>query len=509
MNQTKRLPSARFGQLFSIVALALLLTAGLLWQTSQLAHASAQVALPAQDATPTDIATDTATDTTTLTDVLNIPITSAPTATVVATRTTNAPSATATARSTGRATSEAVSDSLGNTTINSATVRTTETVTTGTVTTGTVEAAQIDAPAVLTGTIFANRTALTVQFFLDGQVYELAPRESTGLTLRRASTVVNLYSCEAERPESDDCFWDSYPVRQDGFYEITNGADAGDPASLLLDEAGPPPGDQIWVQNRTGQREQIVYGEGVIELSPSETQQIEVETEEIATLFLRTCVALGGEQACEWAPVNVRTGAYYALVADEAGPAPANATRDAVTLETVAGEGGVVASTRGELEETEETEAAAAEAEGAVAAAGEDAPAVAAEAAAVAPGNTACTPQVQALNVRAGPGFEYLTLGQLYSETGPLPFPVRTPRGSGWRWRTVSPAAGSSTTRPLPSARATWPRCRSLRLRTVDWPRPRWPWPRRPPSMRQWLMHPLTPQRAQSPARMKRRRRQR
>ena len=114
-------------------------------------------------------------------------------------------------------------------------------------------AANPEAAGILAGTIIANRTEASVRYFVEGQTYDLAPLRSVGLQLPRATAVLNLFNCDSGKSESDPaCFWDPYLLKQDGFYEVVTGADAGAAANLILREAGAPPANQIWVQNRTG-----------------------------------------------------------------------------------------------------------------------------------------------------------------------------------------------------------------------------------------------------------------
>lgn len=94
---------------------------------------------------------------------------------------------------------------------------------------------------VLEGTIIANRTEANVRFFVEGQVYDLAPLRCDWVAASpRATAVLNLFNCDAIQSAEGDagCFWDPYLLKQDGFYELVTGAEAGLLVSLSLREAG-------------------------------------------------------------------------------------------------------------------------------------------------------------------------------------------------------------------------------------------------------------------------------
>ena len=171
--------------------------------------------------------------------------------------------------------------------------------------------------AILSGTIIANRTTVTATFFLEGQLYTVRRLRALGIRLHRSIAVLNLYNCEASNPETsgqNHCFWDPYLVRHDGFYEIINGAAAGRPVSLLLREAEPPPADQVWIQNRTGTDQELLYGDQTYQLPVGSVQEIQLQDEEPPTFFLSNCLILNTQSACEWLPQKVKGGIYYALV---------------------------------------------------------------------------------------------------------------------------------------------------------------------------------------------------
>ena len=236
---------------------------------------------------------------------------------------------------------------------------------------------------VLEGTILANRTASSVRFFVEGETYLLDPGRSIGLDLPRPTAVMNLYNCDVNRPETEtDCYWDPYLINQNGFYEIVTGAEEGVAVDLTLREVGEPPADQVWIQNRSGTSEVLVYRNQNYELAPSTIQEFSVEDDELPTFFIRSCVEANGENACEWAPAVVEAGFYYALnQVETAGGVPGSKVIE-LALVPIAGEGQTGAE----------------------------------ETAKIMPPQLTCRLQVPALNVRSGPGLEYLIVSKVRSD---------------------------------------------------------------------------------------------
>ncbi len=227
---------------------------------------------------------------------------------------------------------------------------------------------------VLEGTIIANRTEANVRFFVEGQVYDLSPLRALGLPLPRPTAILNLFNCDARQSESETgCFWDPYLLKQEGFYEVVSGDEAGAQVSLILREAGAPPANQIWVQNRTGERESIIVNSQVIEIAPASIQQFSIEGEGPVVVHLRNCITQGAQSACEWAPQGVDPGYYYALVKLSTNGAN-NTTVTSAKLE------GVVASS-GEAVER--------------------------------PPQASCLLRVPTLNVRGGPGLEFPVIAKV------------------------------------------------------------------------------------------------
>ncbi len=221
--------------------------------------------------------------------------------------------------------------------------------------------------AALQGTIVANRTDAAVRFFLEGQTYDIAPRRALGLALPRSTAILTLFNCDASLVGEARCFWDPYLLQRDGFYEVLTGEESGSDVDLTLSEAGAPPGDQVWVQNRTGAREAVVIDNQLIELPPASVQEFAVASDVPTVIYLRNCIVQGGQSVCEWAPHTVESGFYYGLVKDEfAGPSNSQLTN--VTLESVVAASGTAVER---------------------------------------PPQATCRLRVPTLNVRGGPGLEF------------------------------------------------------------------------------------------------------
>lgn len=222
---------------------------------------------------------------------------------------------------------------------------------------------------VLEGTIIANRTSAGVRFFVEGQTYDIAALRALGLPLPRPTAVLNLFNCDTSHAETDaGCYWDPYLLKQNGFYEVVSGADAGAAVSLILREAGAPPANQIWVQNRTGQRESIIVNNQVVEIAPAVVQQFAIDDHTGSVVInTRNCITQSGQTACEWSPTTVKPGYYYGLTKSEA-TGPNNTQLMTIALQ------GIVAST-GEVVEQ--------------------------------PPQANCALRVPTLNVRGGPGLEF------------------------------------------------------------------------------------------------------
>lgn len=268
---------------------------------------------------------------------------------------------------------------------------------------------------VLEGTIVANRTDATIRFFVEGQLFTLDPRRSTGLDLPRASAVLNLFNCDADTPETQEgCYWDPYLLQRDAFYEVVTGEEGGESVNLMLREAGSPEADQIWIQNRTGKVEVVVYRSETFELAPASVNEFVVDTDEMPTFFLRSCVEANGQAACEWLPVVAEAGVYYSLALIETVGGLPNSTVSMLELRPVlTGSAADAASAKTQAGEATASETDTSEADASEAPA--DEPATAQPSAQV-----LCTLLVPALNVRSGSGLEYEIVAKIRgTETEP------------------------------------------------------------------------------------------
>lgn len=225
------------------------------------------------------------------------------------------------------------------------------------------------------GTIIANRTEADIRFFVEGATYELGTARSIGLNLPRVTAVLNLYNCDANTPETTEgCFWDPYLLDRDGFYEIVSGSNAGANLNLTLQPAGSPPVNQIWLQNRTGNRESVFYENEEIEIPPAAVYEFSSAADVPAIIYLRSCLVLPDRTVCEWVPTDARPGFYYAL--DETSIAGSLPNSEIVALELRP-----ILSEDGDPIEL--------------------------------PAQVNCQLQVPTLNVRSGPGLEYQIVAKI------------------------------------------------------------------------------------------------
>ncbi|HAJ36426.1 MAG TPA: hypothetical protein DCL15_12105 [Chloroflexi bacterium] len=227
---------------------------------------------------------------------------------------------------------------------------------------------------ILEGTIIANRTDASVRFFVEGSTYEVAPLRSIGLELLRDTAVLNLFNCDASKSDADaGCFWDPYLLARDGFYEIVIGQQLGDDIMLSLRAAGAPPANQIWIQNRTGERETVIVNNELFEMPPAVVQEFTVAPDAPVIVQLRTCIDAGEQSVCEWAPQGVEAGFYYGLVRNDT-PGPASTRLTSLTLQ------GIIASNGETIK---------------------------------APPQALCRLRVPTLNVRSGPGLEFPIIAKI------------------------------------------------------------------------------------------------
>lgn len=234
---------------------------------------------------------------------------------------------------------------------------------------------------VLSGTIIANRTGAPVRFFVEGRTYEVAPLRAVGLELARSTAVLNLFNCEATKSDADvGCFWDPYLLTRDNFYEVVVGQQLGQDILLSLRSAGAPPTDQIWIQNRTGERQTVIVNNELHEIAPASVSEFTVQPDGTLLVQLRTCIRAGERTVCEWTPQGVEAGFYYGLTRTET-PGPNNSLIEALTLEAVIGPSGETVK---------------------------------------APPQAFCRLRVPTLNVRSGPGLEFPIIAKIRgTETEP------------------------------------------------------------------------------------------
>ena len=271
---------------------------------------------------------------------------------------------------------------------------------------------------VIEGTIVANRTTSEVQFFVEGQTYAVAPLRSVGVQLERPTAALNLFNCDAASTTAQlGCFWDPYLLRKDGFYEVVSGKDAGALVSLILREAGAPPANQIWIQNRTGLREDVYFGTQMRELVPAGVEEFEVESGGVGIFYLRTCVNSGQESVCEWTANSAAPGTYYALVEESWPGGVAGTTMRSLKLLAVLGSSTAATTT--------------------VATDGSGVAPLPAAAPITQAAQTICRLAVPALNVRSGPGLEFEIVKKVRSTEIEIASVIVTGRTEDGQWLEV------------------------------------------------------------------------
>jgi hypothetical protein len=83
---------------------------------------------------------------------------------------------------------------------------------------------------------------------------------------------------------------------------------------IVLRAAMAPPANQIWIQNRTGERESVIVNNELYEIAPAAVQEFSVELEGPVIVQLRSCIGTAERTVCEWIPQGVEAGFYYGLV---------------------------------------------------------------------------------------------------------------------------------------------------------------------------------------------------
>ena len=252
----------------------------------------------------------------------------------------------------------------------------------------------------LSGVIVTNRTNYAVRFFLEGEVYRINPFDSTSFELPRATAVMNLYTCDAETPETQDgCYWDPYIVQSEGFYEVLDESATVGLPSLMLRDVNTPPENQVWIHNRTGVTETIVFHDIVYEISPGFVQEFSVEPGAPVIVYGRSCGRINEEESCEWSPQSLEPGAYYGMVEVSTPGGIPGSSIITVDLRPVVDSSGESVSVDPQL---------------------------------------SCQLAVPALNIRSGPGLQYQIVGKIRrTEEGPGRVNVNG-RSADDLWYTVS-----------------------------------------------------------------------
>ena len=169
---------------------------------------------------------------------------------------------------------------------------------------------------VLTGTIVLNRSTGSVFFFLDNDLYQLPANRGVGLVTARPLAGLTLFSCAAEVTEDPTCDWVTYPIRRSAFYEISADAAVPGQANLRLALASAPPLDIAQIQNRTGADGTILRGDEVPEIPNTGTLALDDADGPDGIIHLPRCLQTNSQRICEWLPTPYRSGIYYALVED-------------------------------------------------------------------------------------------------------------------------------------------------------------------------------------------------
>lgn len=276
----------------------------------------------------------------------------------------------------------------------------------------------------LEGTILSNRSETIARFFLEGETYQLVAGRSQGIELPRPTTVLNLFNCAGDLAvDTAGCFWDPYLIQQDGFYEIYDASTGDEQPKLMLREAGAPPTGQVWVQNRTGKTESIVFKEDVYEIQPTSVLEFPVSTGVPAILYVRSCLTIDNQSACEWAPKSLAAGVYYAMIEADTPGSQSGSTLTTIDLRPVVGDPGE--------EESEATGSG-------------EAPEASGATVTTAGPTIVCTVVVPALNIRSGPGLQYDIIGKVRTTDGSSGTVNVTGRSEDNEWLTVDPAAAEN-----------------------------------------------------------------
>ena len=258
---------------------------------------------------------------------------------------------------------------------------------------------------VLTGTIVLNRSAGSIFFFLGNDLYELPANRATGLHFSPPLAALVLFSCPVSAEDDPACDWISHPVRRNGFYHVATDPDSPPPANLQLKAAEAPPLDTIWIQNRSGAEAQMLFADQIV--TATNTSVIALTPPPASdALYLPHCLQTSEQRICEWLPAPVTGGVYYALHESQK-PAGING----------------VTVTRGELEALMMQEALMT-------------PTPTPE---PPPAGILCQVQIPALNVRSGPGLNYLITGKLRTSSENRGQVLAVGRTESGEWLAVDP----------------------------------------------------------------------
>jgi len=175
---------------------------------------------------------------------------------------------------------------------------------------------------------------------------------------------------------------------------------------MMLREAGVPPTGTVWVQNRTGQAESVVFKEDVYDIEPTAVQEFPVSSGVPAILYVRSCLTIDNQSACEWAPKTLNAGVYYAMVEVDTPGSQSGSTRATIDLRPVVGDGEDAATDQ----------------------VSNSAPSI------------DCNVVVPALNVRSGPGLQYDIIGKVRTTDGSAVMVNVTGRSADNEWLTVDPS---------------------------------------------------------------------
>ncbi len=163
----------------------------------------------------------------------------------------------------------------------------------------------------------------------------------------------------------------------------------------MLKAVGGPEGAAIWIQNHSSQAEIVVYRNNEFNLLPGALREFAVGEDALPTFFVRSCVEVDGEGACEWIPVVADSGLRYALVELETSSGLPDSRVSMLELLPLDNDGNVIVESV-EAPETTDAGEVPLETETLV------------EAPARPVGQAiSCTLLVPTLNVRSGPGLEY------------------------------------------------------------------------------------------------------